>query len=180
MDVCTPRVFKVVRVPKNQRQINAFWNLFGDEKQDLGRHVRELMYQDGDDEQQTAGKRASSKAIVSRFSFNPNHLFKLSSVEPTIEALSNSYFFPNLDTARFIFHFYGLSAGDLAHDTAEHEVQSDLQAEDLLKSMSFEFLLNISTFMVCICSRRPNFLLPRRGSWLFCQDYRPCLSMFPR
>ena len=34
--------------------------------------------------------------------------------------------------------------------------------------MSFEFLLNISTFMVCICSRRrPNFLLPRRGSWLF-------------
>jgi len=31
-----------------------------------------------------------------------------------------------------------LSAGDLAHDAAEDEEQSDLQAEDLLKSMSFE------------------------------------------
>jgi hypothetical protein len=31
-----------------------------------------------------------------------------------------------------------LSAGDLAHDTAEDEDQSDLQAEDLLKSMSFD------------------------------------------
>jgi len=61
MSVCTPRVFEVVRVPQNQRQINAFWNLFGDRKQNLGRHVRELMYQDGDDEQQTGGKSASSK-----------------------------------------------------------------------------------------------------------------------
>lgn len=50
MDMCTPHVFKVVRVrvPQNQQGINAFWNLFGDKKQKLGRHVHKLMYQDGD------------------------------------------------------------------------------------------------------------------------------------
>jgi hypothetical protein len=39
--------------------------LFGDEKQKLGRHVRELMYQDGDDEQQIAGNSISSKPMLS-------------------------------------------------------------------------------------------------------------------
>ena len=51
MEVCTPRAFKVTQ---NQRRINAFWNLFGDRKNNLLRHVSEMVYQDEDDE--TAGK----------------------------------------------------------------------------------------------------------------------------
>lgn len=76
------------------------------------------------------------RATVSRFSFNPityhqsQHMkFSLTCIfSPTSTPLDLS------STSKF----YGLSTGDLAHDAAEDEEQSDLQAKDLLKSMSFE------------------------------------------
>ena len=64
-------VFKVVRVrvPPNQRGINAFWNLFGDKKQKLGRRVRELMHPDGDDKQRE--RVLVVRPLSAIFSLNP-------------------------------------------------------------------------------------------------------------
>jgi len=75
MDVCTPRVFKLVKITPNQWRINAFWTLFGDEKQNLRRHVRELIYKDGNDEQKTAGNdsKPTLLAIFLRLNYLNSH-----------------------------------------------------------------------------------------------------------
>lgn len=70
MDVCTPRVFKLVRITQNQWRINAFRTLFGDEEQNLRGHVRELIYKDGNDEQQTAGNESKPTLLT----IQPNYL----------------------------------------------------------------------------------------------------------
>ena len=82
----------------------------------------------------TVGKSASSKATVSHFFPQPNYLFKLSPVELIFEALSSSYLFPNLNTIQFwLVH--------QAQDRAKNEEQSNLQAEDLLKSMVYPIFI---------------------------------------
>lgn len=75
MDVCTPRVFKLVKITPNQWRINAFWTLFGDEKQNLRRHVRELIYKDGNDKQKTAGNdsKPTLLAIFLRLNYLNSH-----------------------------------------------------------------------------------------------------------
>ena len=71
MDVCTPHVFKVVKVTQSQRRINAFWNLFGDGKNNLARHVRELVYLDAPGDDETAGK--NSQPTLSAIFLQPHY-----------------------------------------------------------------------------------------------------------
>ncbi|KIM49937.1 hypothetical protein M413DRAFT_119359 [Hebeloma cylindrosporum] len=129
MDDITPRVFKVVRLSQNQRQIDKFWSLFGDGKHTLGRHVRELIYQDSE-----------------------------GPLEREIEAtLSNLHLFPNLDTAQIFFHCYGLSAGDEAYKAAEdHQQTNQHLLESLSFAYRRELFVLYSLFNTANISIKPS------------------------